>query len=154
MRLSMASASLSLHIAETAAATYMTAHKHGPGAHVLCVGGSGYELLFMPGEKPPRRVPLKPAAVVSPRLNEFHQHFNTGSEPMRMLAFKEQGYSSKYGTGRSYQPALSAQDKDPNAEIYQISYDREDPQISRDYYEELARNGIALRLPPLNQGGG
>jgi hypothetical protein len=71
-----------------------------------------------------------------------------------MLAFKEQGYSSKYATGKSYQPALSAQDRDPNAEIYQISYEREDPRISEEYYRELERKGIALRLPPLNQGGG
>jgi quercetin dioxygenase-like cupin family protein len=154
MRLCMASASLSLHIAETAVGTYMTAHKHGAGAHVLCVGGEGYELLFLPGEKQRRRVALKPTAVVSPRLNEFHQHLNTGDRPMRMLAFKEQGYSSKYGTGRSYQPGLSAQDKDPNAEIFQISYENEDPEISGEYYAELARKGISLRLPPLNQGNG
>jgi len=73
--------------------------------------------------------------------------------PLRMLAFKEQGYSSKYGTGRSYQPALSAQDKDPNAEIFQISYQNEDPEISAEYYRELESKGITLRLPPLNQGG-
>ncbi|HZD40558.1 MAG TPA: cupin domain-containing protein, partial [Terriglobales bacterium] len=154
MRLCMASASLSLHIAEVSAGTYMTAHKHGPGAHVLCVAGEGYELLFMPGEDPKRKLPLKPTAVVSPQRNEYHQHFNTGHGPLRMLAFKEQGYSSKYATGKSYQPALSAEDRDPNAEIYQISYEREDPRISEEYYRELERKGIALRLPPLNQGGG
>ena len=93
----------------------MTAHKHGPGAHVLCVGGEGYELLFLPGEENRRRVALKSTAVVSPRRNEYHQHFNTGNEPLRMLAFKEQGHSSKYATGSSYQPAFSAQDKDPNS---------------------------------------
>jgi len=154
MRLCMASASLSLHIAEVSAGTYMTAHKHGPGAHVLCVAGEGYELLFMPGEEKRRKLPLKPTAVVSPKRNEYHQHLNTGHGPLRMLAFKEQGYSSKYGTGKSYQPALSAQDKDPNAEIYQISYENEDPRISEEYYRELEKKGISLRLPPLNQGSG
>jgi mannose-6-phosphate isomerase-like protein (cupin superfamily) len=154
MRLCMASASLSLHIAEVSAGTYMTAHKHGPGAHVLCVAGEGYELLFMPGEKQRRSLPLKPTAVVSPQRNEYHQHFNTGHGSLKMLAFKEQGYSSKYGTGKSYQPALSAQDKDPNAEIYQISYENEDPRISEEYYRELEKKGISFRLPPLNQGSG
>ena len=71
-----------------------------------------------------------------------------------MLAFKEQGYSSNYGTGRSYQPPRSAQDKDPNAEIYQISYEQEDPKISEEYYQELEKKGTALRLPPLHQGSG
>lgn len=153
MRLCMASASLSLHIAEISPGTYMTAHKHGPGAHVLCVGGEGYELLFMPGEERRRRIELKPTAVVSPRRNEYHQHLNTGGVPLRMLAFKEQGYSSKYATGKSYQPALSAQDKDPNADIFQISYENEDPAISAEYYRELESKGITLRLRPLNQGG-
>jgi hypothetical protein len=63
-----------------------------------------------------------------------------------MLAFKEQGYSS------SYDPALSAQDKDANAEIYQIGYENEDPAIAEEYYRELGSKGITLRLPPLNQG--
>jgi hypothetical protein len=61
-----------------------------------------------------------------------------------MLAFKEQGYSSKYGTGRSYL----------NAEIYQISYENEDPEISAEYYRELESKGVTLRLPPFNQGSG
>jgi hypothetical protein len=54
-----------------------------------------------------------------------------------MLAFEEQGYSSGHGIAKSYQPALSAQDKDPNAEIYQISYEQEDAKISEEYYPEL-----------------
>jgi mannose-6-phosphate isomerase-like protein (cupin superfamily) len=152
MRLCMASASLSLHIAETSAGTYMLAHKHGPGAHVLCIGGEGYELLFMPGEEARRKVSLKPTAVVSPRLNEYHQHMNSGREALRMLAFKPQGYSSKFGTGKNYEPALSAQDKDTNAEIHQISYENEDPAIREEYYRELESKGITLHLPPLNQG--
>ncbi|MGH7835982.1 MAG: hypothetical protein ACREQK_20220 [Candidatus Binatia bacterium] len=71
---------------------------------------------------------------------------------MRMLAFKEQGYSSKYGTGRNYDPALSARDKDANAEIHQIGYENEDPAIAEEYYRELESKGITLRLPPSNQG--
>lgn len=152
MRLCMANASLSLHIAETAVGTYMTAHKHGAGAHVLCVAGEGYELLFVPGEKTRRKVPLKPTAVVAPRLNEYHQHMNAGHAPLRMLAFKPQGYSSKYGTGGRYEPALSAQERDAHAEIHQIGYQDEDPAIREEYYRELEKKGIALRLPPVDQG--
>jgi len=48
---------------------------------------------------------------------------------------------------------LSAQDKDSHADIFQISYQNEDPEISAEYYREIERKGITLKLPPLNQGG-
>jgi len=51
MRLCMANASLSLHIAEISPGTYMTAHKHGPVAHVLCVGGEGTRFYLCPANK-------------------------------------------------------------------------------------------------------
>ena len=43
--------------------------------------------------------------------------------------------------------------EDPNADIFQLSYQNEDPEISAEYYRELERKGITLRLPPLDQGG-
>ena len=92
MRLYMGNATSMIHILEVSEGTYVTAHRHGAGAHVIVVGGEGYELLFMPGEEDDatkqRKVPVKPYGVIAPRLNEFHQHFNTGKGPFRQLAFK------------------------------------------------------------------
>ena len=92
MRLSMSNTSIGMHIMSVSEGTYVTAHRHEARAHVIVVGGRGYELLFMPGEeKQRRRVPTNPYAVVAPRHNEYHQHFNTGKGEYRMLAFRGSG---------------------------------------------------------------
>jgi mannose-6-phosphate isomerase-like protein (cupin superfamily) len=152
MRISMAGTSRGMHIAEVSEGTYMTAHRHGSGAHVMVVQGQGYELLFMPGEEKNRRkVPLKPYAIVAPRHNEFHQHFNTGKGSFRMLAFR--GYGVRYGWGRSYNPVSpTSQSKDPNSYAFNITYEMEDPAIREEYYQELEKNGVTSRLPPIAQG--
>ena len=131
--------------------TYATAHRHGPGAHVLCTGGTGYELMYYEHEADtPRRVPLHPYGVIAPKNAEFHQHFNTGKGPMRQLAFRLTG--ARYGTGNAYNPRGASQTSDPNANGFQIDYENEAPGIREAYYQELARNGVELRLPPVGQG--
>jgi mannose-6-phosphate isomerase-like protein (cupin superfamily) len=151
MRISMAATSIGMHLMSAAEGTYVTAHRHRAGAHVIVVEGDGYELLFMPGEEKNRRkVPARPYAVVAPRLNEFHQHFNTGKGPYRMLAFRGEGV--RYGWGNEYRHVKpSAQGKDPYAAAFKISHAKEDPSIREEYYRELEKNGISLRLEPVDQ---
>ncbi len=150
MRLSMSSTSIGMHVMSASEGTYVTAHRHGAGAHVIVVAGEGYELLFMEGEPAPRKVNASPYAVVAPKHNEYHQHFNSGHGEYRMLAFR--GVGIRYGWGRTFEIARTAQSTDPNAESYKIPYEREDPQIREDYYRELEKKGIGLRLEPLDQG--
>lgn len=153
MRLSMSNTSIGMHIMSASEGTYVTAHRHEARAHVIVIDGEGYELLFMPGEERNRRkVPAKPYAVVAPRLNEFHQHCNTGKGEYKMLAFRGSGL--RYGSGREYDPALTAQDKDPYQQAFKISYDKEDPTIREEYYKELEKNNITSRLEPVDQGRG
>jgi mannose-6-phosphate isomerase-like protein (cupin superfamily) len=153
MRFSMASTSLGMHVMGASEGTYVTAHRHGAGAHVIVIGGQGYELLFMPGEEKNRTiVPANPYAVVAPKHNEFHQHFNSGKGEYRMLAFR--GMGLRYGTGRKFDPAYTAQSKDPHQIHFKIRYDQEDPAIREEYHQELEKNGVSLRLEPVDQGGG
>jgi quercetin dioxygenase-like cupin family protein len=150
MRLAMANTSIGLHVMSVSEGTYATAHRHQAGAHVIVVDGEGYELMFMEGEEPKRKYSACPYAVVAPRLNEYHQHFNTGKGPYRMLAFR--GTSLRYGYGDRYDPNSASQDSDPNAWAFKISYEKEDPDVREDYYRDLERNGIGLRLLPVDQG--
>lgn len=153
MRIAMADTGIGIHIMSASEGTYVTAHRHGAGAHVMVVQGEGYEMFYMPGEEKNRRkVPAKPYAVVAPRHNEYHQHFNTGKGDYKMLAFR--GVGLRYGWGRGFDPARTAQDKDFFAESFKVSYEKEDPAIREDYYRELKENGIELRLQPLDQGRG
>src|SRR3712207_8502033 len=54
------------------------------------------------------------ALPISPKLNEFHQHFNSGKGEYKMLAFR--GTGLRYGWGGTYDPARTAQSKDPRSE--------------------------------------
>ena len=89
-------------------------------------------------------------AVVAPKLNEYHQHFNTGKGDYKMLAFR--GHSLRYGIGQTYDPASTSQSTDKNAWSYMIPHTEEDPSIRENYWRDLERNGIDLRLEPINQG--
>jgi uncharacterized RmlC-like cupin family protein len=151
-RLSMGSTSLGLHILDVGEGTYATAHRHGAGAHVLCTGGTGYELMYFEEEQEnPRRVELHPYGVIAPKNAEFHQHFNTGKGPMRQVAFRTAG--ARYGHGEGgYNPRGASQTTDRYGPGYQIDYEKEAPNIREAYYKELEQNGIELRLPPVSQG--
>ncbi len=157
MRLSMGNSSSNIHILEASEGTYVTAHRHGPGAHVIIIGGEGYEYLFMPGgEKNPdmrQKMPVKPYSVVAPRLNEFHQHFNTGKGPFRQLAFKGwEPISATITSQGKYDPMGAARSDNAHAYAFKLRYDQEDPAIREEYYRELEKNGITLRLDPIDQG--
>jgi mannose-6-phosphate isomerase-like protein (cupin superfamily) len=154
MRISMASTSLGLHRLDVAMGTYATAHRHGAGAHVMVIGGEGYELFFFPGEEmdpeKQEKVWVKPYSVVAPKSNQYHQHFNTGTEPFRQLAFR--GGGVRYGTGTAYDPVGAARADNPYAYSFKLSHDKEDPRIRQEYYQELEKRGISLRLEPVDQG--
>lgn len=102
-----------------------------------------------------QKVPVKPYSVISPRLNEFHQHFNTGKGPFRQVAFKgwEPIFAMRTKEG-GYDPMGAARSDNPTAYAYKLRYDQEDPSIREEYYKELEKNGISLRLEPLDQGPG
>src|SRR5262249_14125182 len=143
--------SIGMHIMGVSPGTYVTAHRHQARAHVIVIAGEGYELLFMPNEEKRRKVPTVPYAVVAPRDNEYHQHFNTGKGEYRMLAFR--GIGLRQGAGRPFDAARTAQDKDPYAVSFKIAYEKEDPAIREEYYRELEKKGIDLRLEPIDQRG-
>jgi len=159
MRLYMGNSGSQIHILEVGEGTYVTAHRHGAGAHVIQIDGSGYELLFMPGgevnAEQRRKVPIRPYGIVAPRMNEFHQHFNTGKGRFRQLAFK--GWDQRLSTVTSqgdYDPVGAARSDNPHGFAFKLRYDKEDPAIKKEYYRELEKNGVTLRLEPLDQGPG
>ena len=160
MRLYMGNASSQIHVLEVSEGTYVTAHRHGAGAHVIVIEGEGYEYLFNPGdERNPekrRKLPVRPYAVIAPRLNEFHQHFNTGRGPFRQLAFKgwDKNLAASVNSSGNYDPVGAARSGNPLAPAIKLRYDQEDPRIREEYYGELERNGINLRLEPIDQGPG
>ena len=65
--------------------TYKKAHRHGPGIHVVILKDHGYSLMWQEG-KSIERIDWEPGSVFVPPEMWFHQHFNTGKDPVLFLA--------------------------------------------------------------------
>jgi oxalate decarboxylase/phosphoglucose isomerase-like protein (cupin superfamily) len=139
IRFAMARGSMNSHISQFPIATYKKGHRHGPGAHVIILSGTGYSLMWPEGEEP-HRYEWGPGALIVPPNMWFHQHFNTGDEPARYLAFKHEVVSVRNAQGV------------PKAWISQriggdqIDYADESPYVRELFREALAKIGIEPRM--------
>jgi quercetin dioxygenase-like cupin family protein len=118
---------MKVHLAEFEAGTYKKAHRHGPGAHILIVKGEGYSLMWPEGQEP-TRYDWRPGSLISPPAAWYHQHFNTGSEPVFHIAF--------------HRPQTVGGEGPRD----QIEYEDEAPEVKRDFAAELAKRGVPLRM--------
>lgn len=144
------------HISEWSVGKYHKAHYHPAGAILVGISGQGYVLLWphSVGIHPYQdghadevvKVAWGPKSIYAPPDDWCHQHFSTGKVPARHLAFHAEGNLTY---GRSFTTA------DGEASIYVsvreggvlIEYEDEDPQIRRDFEEELRRNGVECHMP-------
>lgn len=127
------------HISEFPVGTYKKAHRHGPGAHVVIIGGRGYSLMWPEGS-PIRKFDWQDGSIIVPPENWFHQHFNTGNNPARYLALR--WGSKKYrGLRKAY-----GVDEDVKKGGSQIEYRDEEPKIHREFEEAAAKAGAACRM--------
>lgn len=119
---------LAAHISEFPVG-YKKAHRHGPGAHVIILSGSGYSLLWEHSFDEHTRCDWKPNSVVVPPDMWWHQHFNPGPEPARYLAIK--WGSQRYRLDHSYDRAVP----DGNSAGYQIEPEDDDPRVAEMFRE-------------------
>jgi mannose-6-phosphate isomerase-like protein (cupin superfamily) len=135
IRFTMARGSMNSHISQFPTATYKKGHRHGPGAHVIIMSGEGFSLMWPEGEEP-RRYEWKPGTLIVPPNMWFHQHFNSGAEPARYLAFKHEVVSIRNAQGV------------PKAWISmrvggdQIDYADESTVVRETFAKALAENGL------------
>ena len=128
---------MAVHISEFPVGTYKKAHRHGPGAHVVIIGGEGYSLMWPEGEEP-KRFDWRDGTIIVPPERWFHQHFNTGSKPARYLAIRSGG--SKFGRPWGKDTNMS-QEKSIKDGGDQIEYDDEDPKIRQMFEQALEKSG-------------
>lgn len=139
IRFSMARGSMNSHISQFPTATYKKGHRHGPGAHVIILSGEGYSLMWPEGEEP-KRYEWKAGSMIVPPNMWYHQHFNTGSEPARYLAFKHEVVSIRNAQGV------------PKAWISQriggdqIDYADESSLVRDTFSKALAENGLTPQM--------
>jgi gentisate 1,2-dioxygenase len=130
---SLSNNSMAAHCSEFPPGTYKKAHRHGVGAHVVILGGHGYSLLWHEGQEP-EKVEWQDGSVLSPREQEYHQHFNTGPTSARYLALRLGLLDSRrWGGGE--------------VPTHQIEYEEEDPAIYERYAQECSKSGAEVVLP-------
>lgn len=147
----LADGSMHAHISEMFAGTYKKAHRHGPGTHVTCVTGSGYSLLWYPGQEDYTRIDWKPGTVFPPADRQLHQHFVTSREPVRYLGtalgslrYPITDYMRRAGFGKDGELNASALSLKQGGD--QIEYEDQDPSIHAIWLEEMRKRGIEPQM--------
>ena len=140
--MSLSGNTIAAHISSFEVGTYKKAHRHGAGAHIVMLDGAGYSLLWEEG-KPRQRVEWKAGTMFAPPEWWYHQHFNTGHEPARYLAIRNNNPEHPLRMGM---PRIrDSGDGMTQFGRAQIDFEDEDPAIYADYAAELAAKGVELR---------
>lgn len=146
IQFALADSTLHAHISEFPVGTYKKAHRHLAGAHIFCVTGHGYSLLWKDGDDPTQTVreDWKPGTLYAPPDDFYHQHFNTAPVPSRYLAL---------GFGGVRHPVLDVKrknyegmDKSQAEGGIQVEYENEDPRILELYERESGRFGVESKM--------
>jgi oxalate decarboxylase/phosphoglucose isomerase-like protein (cupin superfamily) len=139
IRFNLAKGSMSSHISQFPVGTYKKAHAHGPSAHVIVLSGEGYSLMWPEGEEP-RRYEWQVGTLIVPPNKWFHQHFNTGPNPARYLAFKHEValIRNSQGVPTCWISRRVGGD--------QIDYADETPHVRDMFAQALAKHGLASRM--------
>lgn len=133
--------SLIAHISQFPSGQYKKAHRHGPGANIVILGGEGYSLLWERDGYDPQRVDWEPNSIFVPPDMWWHQHFNSGVDPARYLAMR--WGSRKHRINHNYEGTLVDRRQGGN----QIEYDEQSPLIDQLFAAECAQHGV--RFVPL-----
>jgi quercetin dioxygenase-like cupin family protein len=148
------------HIAEWPVGRYHKAHFHQGGAILLILRSEGYTLMWPQeaGTRPYQsghadqviKVNWCEGSVFSPPSGWFHQHFNTGKEKARQLAFRYSGESGKYllGCWRALNKEGVRRSIHEGGTL--IEYEDEDPQIRRDFEATITKAAIPMAMPQFN----
>lgn len=151
--------SMQTHVSQFAVGTYKVAHRHGPGSHVLVMGGAGYSLMWddvAAYSKASQQVivPWRDGTLFVPPDRWFHQHFNTGEDAARYMATTWIGgkyfVKSLGGGGRTHRLNTISRTDGGNM----IGYHEEDPAIPALFEAELKKAGIPNHMPELLKARG
>jgi gentisate 1,2-dioxygenase len=144
VQLILADGVLHSHISEMQVGTYKKAHRHTPDVHIYILSGEGYSLVWFEGDNDFKRVDWTHGWVFAPEDMQFHQHFNTGTEPVRYIAFT-QG-SVRYPMTAHMRRVYAKVDRSVKNGGDQIEYADQDPRIHAMFEQELARKGLKPKM--------
>ena len=145
--LMMGEGSQRAHISGFPVGTYKKGHRHSSGAHLFILGGQGFSLIWQEGEERIKCDWQAGSLFMSGAGGGawFHQHFNSGPEPVRYLAMGQRTDGS-FKFGSTEPTALNFADVSINEGGIQVEYEDEDPEIHRIFEAELASHGAACEM--------
>jgi len=144
----LGNSTLIAHVSEFPVGTYKKAHRHGPGASVIILSGTGYTIHWHE-DGPKTRVDWVPGTTFVPENMGFHQHFNTGQEPARYLAIRWGNGKYRFFRPRGAYTMVSTEEGGD-----QIEYANEDPEIYQTYLAECAKHGVTPKMERLLAAAG
>ena len=135
---SLGSGHFDAHVSRFPTGTYKKAHRHGPGAHLITLEGSGYTLEWNWG-KELVEFPWKDGTCYTALNSFWHQHFNTGPKPVRYLAIT----NGRYHTGLRGRPTTN---RDATVKAFgdEMDYEEEEPWIREKFRQECAKRGVKV----------
>lgn len=134
----MPSSSIRIHAAEFPRGTYKKAHhRAGPASVYTILSGEGYSTMWQPGWDKIGKIEWSPGTIISYPHDCLHQHFNTGSDPARYIAW----HTPTLGTLKDIDMYSSS------APMNQIEYHEEDPIVREHYKESLEGTDQEFRMP-------
>jgi oxalate decarboxylase/phosphoglucose isomerase-like protein (cupin superfamily) len=142
MKFDLAGQTMGCHISEFPVGTYKKGHKHGPGAHVIVLGGQGYSLLWPEGQEI-QRVDWRQGSVVVPPNQWFHQHFNSGAKPARYLALRWGSWRYRFMRLTDSEGSTYTSVKQGGG---QIEYEDENPRVHPEFEEAVRKAGAVCRM--------
>ena len=146
------------HIMEGSLGIYGQGHYHAAGAVLLVLRSEGYSLLWpknllRPWEEGREdeviEVKWKPGSLFSPPDGWFHQHFNTGTERDRIIAFKHSSRTHPFGVRYAMGGGRAETGIPIRLGGQLLEYADEDPMIRIKYEEALKRNGVESGMGPI-----
>ncbi len=131
---------------------YKKAHRHGPGLVIVIPGGEGMSVMWPEGGEK-IFCNWHEGSVFVPPDRWWHQHFNVGPTPARYITMHPPRHPL-FGSSFGYDNRGSARDRDAERKTgtrereSQIESPDEDPEVRRRFEAELAKRGVANRMPP------
>lgn len=149
----LAGGTINSHISRFQPGTYKKAHRHGPGAHLYIVQGTGF-VHTQRAPEPRIKCDWQEDSLylsgAGPGL-WLHQHYNVGETPAAYLVLGTNA-ARRYATSRwnaGDRTDRNTADISEKAGGIQTEYEDEDPEIHKIFEAELATRGIQCRMKNL-----
>lgn len=140
----LSDSSMHAHVSEIPAGTYTKGRRHDTGVHVIGISGAGYTLIWKEGEGAFERVELRRGSLFALPDEALHQHFNSGTEPLRYLGLS---------VGNERYPVLARKlkrravlDTSVRDGGLQIEYEDQDLRIHVIWRDAIAMTGAVSRM--------